>query len=114
MDSKAILAHPTVIATGWAQSERPVFVMFGADWCSFCVKQKPVVEALKAEYGDQVQFEILDSDEAVDLKKAFGLSGIPACFILGKHLDGIEWTKGYQAKSVLKRKIDKALSAKKD
>ena len=61
MDTKAILANPVVIATGWTTSPIPVFVMFGADWCSYCVKQKPIVLELKQEYGDKVRFEILNT-----------------------------------------------------
>ncbi len=109
MDTKAILANPVVIATGWTTSPIPVFVMFGADWCSYCVKQKPIVQELKLEYGDKVRFEILNSDDKPELKAAFGVKGIPAMFILGQHLPEIDYCKGLQNKKSLKRRIDKAL-----
>ena len=110
MDTKAILANPVVIATGWTTSPIPVFVMFGADWCSYCVKQKPVVLELKQEYGDKVRFEILNTDDNAELKAAFGVKGIPAMFILGQSLAEIDHCKGLQTKRTLKRRIDKALA----
>ena len=110
-DSKTILQHQAVVDKGWQSSPIPVFVMFGADWCSYCVKQKPIVEELKSEYGDRVRFEILDADKETELKKAFGVRGIPAMFVLGKNLPTLEYAKGFQTKAVLKRKIEKVLAA---
>lgn len=110
-DPQNILQHPAVLAKGWQTSPIPVFVMFGADWCSYCVKQKPIVEALKSEYGERVRFEILDADKETELKKAFGVRGIPAMFVIGKNLPTLEYAKGFQSKAVLKRKIEKVLTA---
>lgn len=111
MELKDLQQDPLIKATGWTDSDIPVFVMLGADWCSYCVKQKPIVQKLAQDYAGKVRFEILNSDEHKDLKKALGVSGIPAMFIFGKHLTELVYAKGYQGRITLKRKIDRALAA---
>jgi thioredoxin-like negative regulator of GroEL len=109
IDRTALLKDSLIVSRGLVDASKPVLVMFGADWCSYCVKQKPVVNELKAAYGDRVRFEILDADKEDDLKKAFGVSVIPAIFILSLSGNAVEFTKGFQSKAVLERKINNLL-----
>ncbi|MCL7416086.1 MAG: thioredoxin family protein [ANME-2 cluster archaeon] len=56
---------------------RPVFIEMGAGWCPSCVEQKPIVEELAAEYGDQVAFVYIDTDKQSQLAQHFNVYYIP-------------------------------------
>ncbi len=55
----------------------PVFIEIGADRCPGCVEQKPIVEELAAEYGDQVAFVYINSDKQPQLSNYFNVHYIP-------------------------------------
>jgi thiol-disulfide isomerase/thioredoxin len=38
------------------QSERPVYVIFWAEWCPVCRRELPVVDRVAADYADRVDF----------------------------------------------------------
>ena len=66
----------------------PVFVEFGASWCDWCVKEKPVVDNLTKEYPG-VKFYSIDTDSDEDLANAFYVNGIPEMnVIVAKNTDG--------------------------
>lgn len=66
----------------------PVFIEFGAPWCDWCAKEKPVVDNLTREYPG-VKFYSIDTDNGGDLVKAFYVSGIPQMNVIaGKNADG--------------------------
>lgn len=54
----------------------PVFVEFGAEWCSWCTVEAPVIEELKAEYPN-VTFMEVDIDKNGTLADAFYVSSVP-------------------------------------
>ncbi|BAI62249.1 conserved hypothetical protein [Methanocella paludicola SANAE] len=54
----------------------PVFVEFGAEWCSWCTVEAPIIEELKAEYSN-VTFMEVDIDENGTLADAFYVSSVP-------------------------------------
>ena len=56
---------------------KPVFIDVGADRCPSCVKQKPIVEELAAEYGDQVAFVYINTDKQPQLSNYFNVYYIP-------------------------------------
>ncbi len=39
-----------------SEQDKPVFVVFWAEWCSNCRREMPAIDALAAEYGDRVAF----------------------------------------------------------
>lgn len=49
-----------------ANTKKPTFVMFWASWCPYCKAQLPIVKELHQQYGDNVNFVLLD---AVDNKR---------------------------------------------
>jgi thioredoxin 1 len=66
----------------------PVFVEFGAPWCSWCTLQKPLVEEISKDYPG-VTFMDVNVDENGTLAKAFYVSGIPQMnVIVKKNPDG--------------------------
>lgn len=66
----------------------PVLVEFGASWCDWCVKEKPVIDNLTKEYPD-VKFYSIDTDSDKDLANAFYVNGIPEMNVIAaKNADG--------------------------
>lgn len=107
----------------------PVFIEFGASWCGWCSKEKPIVDNLTTEYPG-VKFYGVDTDNGGDLVKAFYVSGIPQMNVIAmKNADGTylyidPYGKatadrkksaiiGYTETSQLKQVLDAALEARK-
>ena len=66
----------------------PVFIEFGASWCDWCVKEKPIVDNLTKEYPG-VKFYSIDTDSDKDLANAFYVNGIPEMSVIAaKNADG--------------------------
>ncbi|HEY3422545.1 MAG TPA: thioredoxin family protein [Methanocellaceae archaeon] len=66
----------------------PVFIEFGASWCDWCTKERPVIDELTREYPG-VRFYNIDADNSEDLVNAFYVNGIPQMNVIaGKNADG--------------------------
>ncbi len=66
----------------------PVFIEFGATWCEWCEKEKPVIDNLTREYPG-VKFYSIDADNSEDMVKAFYVGGIPQMNVIArKNTDG--------------------------
>jgi thioredoxin 1 len=55
---------------------------FSATWCGPCKMQKPIIEELKAKYGDKVSFKVIDVDEDQTLAHTYSVHAIPTIIIL--------------------------------
>lgn len=88
-------------------SELPVLIDFWAEWCPPCRMLSPVVESVAEERDDLVVCKV-NADENQELCMKFGVSSIPALFLLrdGKIIDS---TVGYRDKDALLDWIDAAL-----
>lgn len=56
----AIFALPAF--AGWSKTgtKRPVVAIIRAEWCSACQKLEPTMMELKSQYGDRIDFVMLD------------------------------------------------------
>ena len=107
----------------------PVFIEFGAPWCDWCTKEKPIVDNLTKEYPG-VKFDSIDTDDGGDLVKAFYVDGIPQMNVIAaKNADGTylyidpygkatadrkkSCIIGYTESDQLKQVLDAALEARK-
>jgi thiol-disulfide isomerase/thioredoxin len=66
---------PTVGGGTFTLSEnlgKPVFINFFATWCPPCVGEMPEIDKLYGEYGDQVNFIVIDIGEDEATAKGFG------------------------------------------
>jgi thioredoxin 1 len=111
-----------------ALEKGPVFIEFGAPWCSWCTAQKPIVEELSNEYPG-VSFIDVNTDENGSLADAFYVNGIPQMdLIVKKNPDGSylyvdingkttsdrkkSAIVGYTEKEALKTALDAAVRAR--
>ena len=108
------MAHPIEITDDSfnaevVQSDTPVLVDFWAEWCGPCKMIAPIVEELAEEFGDKIKFTKLDVDTNPQSAMNFGIRGIPTLLIFD---DGkpVETVVGAVPKSVLKKKLEAALS----
>lgn len=64
-----------------AESDRPVLVEFGAEWCPPCKVLAPVLESLVAEHADRLVLYAVDSDEHPELTARFSVSSVPTTLV---------------------------------
>jgi thioredoxin 1 len=68
------------------EGERPAIIDFYADWCGPCKMVAPILEELKAEYGDKLEIYKVNTEEERDLSAMFGIRSIPSLLFIP--LDG--------------------------
>jgi thioredoxin 1 len=55
----------------------PVLVDFWATWCSPCEQQKPVLEAIAGEFGDQLTVVQMEVDANPETVAAYDVGSLP-------------------------------------
>jgi len=81
LQSMAAEATPYEIAIA---SQKPTLIEFYADWCTTCQSMSGTVSALHEQYGEQVNFVMLNIDDpqwAAEVAD-FGASGVPQFTLL--------------------------------
>ncbi|MGI5444426.1 thioredoxin [Streptomyces sp. CA-243310] len=58
-------------------SAKPVLVDFWAEWCGPCRQIAPSLEAIAAEYGDEIEIVKLNIDQNPDTAAKYGVMSIP-------------------------------------
>lgn len=94
---------PVAVYTG----EIPVVVDCSADWCVWCKRLAPHLEALAAQYDGQIIFYEIDMDYASKLANAMEIEGLPTLLLI-KSNSRAEKLEGYMEKSDLEKELKKA------
>ncbi|MFC2015230.1 thioredoxin family protein, partial [Chloroflexota bacterium] len=91
-----------------------VFLFFYADWCGFCKKEKPTIDALEQQYSGQISFLRLNNEKEADAFKQFGVTGFPTMYLIsdiGVNGDYISQKfVGYSEEAKLKASFDQVIS----
>ncbi|GMU55052.1 MAG: hypothetical protein AMXMBFR33_41980 [Candidatus Xenobia bacterium] len=90
-------------------SELPVLVDFGADWCGPCKMLEPIFEAVSESYQGKVKFVKLNTDENKNIAAKYGVRGIPVLIMFHKG-QPVDKKGGFMPDTELTRFIEKHLS----
>ena len=63
------------------KSDRPVLLDFWAEWCGPCKMIAPVLDAIAAEYGDELRVVKLNIDENPQTPPKYNVRGIPTLLL---------------------------------
>ena len=66
------------------EGETPAIIDFYADWCGPCKTIAPILEELKAEYGDKLDIYKVNTEEQKELSSVFGIQSIPSLLFIPK------------------------------
>ncbi|WP_371616838.1 thioredoxin [Streptomyces sp. NBC_00454] len=92
-------------------SEKPVLVDFWAAWCGPCRQIAPSLEAIAAEYGDEIEIVKLNIDENPGTAAKYGVMSIPT---LNVYQGGevVKTIVGAKPKAAILRDLDPFITAK--
>jgi len=71
-------------------SEKPMLILFYADWCGYCLRFMPKFQTLSKLYGNKYNFVMLNvesSPENIKLTNNTGIAGYPTVYILDPKYD---------------------------
>ncbi len=86
---------------------KPTFIEFYADWCTSCQTMAPSIVKLKARYGEQANFVMLNVDNARWLPELlqYKVDGIPHYAFLDARGERLGSVVGLQPLSVLEKNL---------
>ncbi len=89
-------------------SARPVMVEFYADWCSVCQSMAPLVESLHQQYGETIDFVMVNVDEPQwgSVLKQYGVRGVPHYAFIASDHTSVESLVGSYPLSIIVQKLE--------
>ena len=82
-----------------------ILVYFSADWCTVCVKMKPIIEQIEQEYSHKIDVLRIDTERDKEVTKDFEIDALPILMIYKNGI--ITWTyTGLIEKSKLKAQLE--------
>jgi len=91
------------------EGEIPAIIDFYADWCGPCKTIAPILEELKAEYGDKLEIYKVNTEEQRELSSVFGIQSIPSLLFIPKEGQP-QMAMGALPKETFKQAISEVLS----
>lgn len=86
---------------------KPTLMEFYANWCTSCQAMAPDMAALEKEYGDRVNFVMLNVDNSKWLPEvlSYRVDGIPHFVYLGQDGSAIAQSIGEQPRSIMEANL---------
>lgn len=91
------------------EGNAPAIIDFYADWCQPCKVIAPILEELKAEYGDKLDIYKVNTEEQRELSSVFGIQSIPSLLFVPKEGQP-QMAMGALPKETFKQAISEVLS----
>ena len=66
------------------QENKPLIVVFGADYCPTCINYKPYIKEMAELYGDQVDIKYVDTVDCEDIRDDYNIEFIPSTLFFDK------------------------------
>jgi len=85
-------------------SNLPVLVEFGADWCPPCKMLAPIIHALATKYTDRLRVGEIDSDAYPEYVQRYGVMGLPT-LILFQNGKPVQRMVGYQPQARIEAQL---------
>ena len=93
---------------------KPTLTEFYADWCTSCQAMAPEIAQLKKQYGNSVNFVMLNVDNSKWLPEIlnYRVDGIPHFVFFDSHGQAIAQSIGEQPQSILKANLEALIADK--
>jgi thiol-disulfide isomerase/thioredoxin len=106
--SLSALAKSAIPLEAALTNGKPSLVEFYANWCTSCQAMTGDIAALKGEYGDRINFVMLNVDNSKWLPEVmrYQVEGIPHFVFLGKTGEAIAGMIGEQPRTILGNNLD--------
>ncbi|MFC2036027.1 MauE/DoxX family redox-associated membrane protein [Chloroflexota bacterium] len=96
------------------QTSDAVFLFFYADWCGFCKKEKPTIDALEQQYSGQISFLRLNNEKEAEAFRKFGVTGFPTMYLITDRSENGDYISqafvGYTDEAKLRSSFDQVIS----
>lgn len=88
-----------------AKTDKPIFVEFGANWCTPCRLFAPTFKKIGETHKDKATFIVVDVDEGGDIAAAYNVSSIPhlKVFLKGEVVEDLNGPNERSLMSLLKK-----------